>query len=54
MGQSVSVTQSTNAVLMVRPHGFYPNPETAADNAFQGTVQAENREETSRRARGGV
>jgi hypothetical protein len=28
-------TQSTNAVLMIRPSRFYPNPETAADNAFQ-------------------
>jgi hypothetical protein len=27
--------QSTNAVLMIRPNSFYPNPETAADNAFQ-------------------
>ena len=29
------VQQSTNAVLMIRPCRFYPNPETAADNAFQ-------------------
>lgn len=27
--------QSTNAVLMIRPSRFFPNPETAADNAFQ-------------------
>jgi hypothetical protein len=27
--------QSTNSVLMIRPHRFYPNPETAADNTFQ-------------------
>src|SRR6516162_1949750 len=27
--------QSTNSVLMIRPRRFYPNPETAADNAFQ-------------------
>ena len=27
--------QSTNSVLMIRPCRFYPNPETAADNAFQ-------------------
>lgn len=27
--------QSTNAVLMIRPSCFYPNPETAADNTFQ-------------------
>src|SRR5437016_6265431 len=30
-----SLGQSTNAVLMVRPCRFYPNPETATDNAFQ-------------------
>lgn len=28
-------TQSTDSVLMIRPSRFYPNPETAADNAFQ-------------------
>jgi hypothetical protein len=27
--------QSTDSVLMIRPGRFYPNPETAADNAFQ-------------------
>ena len=27
--------QSTNSLLMIRPGRFYPNPETAADNAFQ-------------------
>jgi len=31
-------TQSSNAVLMIRPCRFYPNPETAADNAFQASV----------------
>jgi hypothetical protein len=35
MRQSAALTQSTNSVLMVRPCQFYPNPETAADNAFQ-------------------
>jgi len=30
--------QSTNAVIMVRPCEFYPNPETALDNAFQSDV----------------
>jgi hypothetical protein len=30
-----SPAQSTNSVLMIRPCRFYPNPETAADNAFQ-------------------
>ena len=27
--------QTPGAVVMVRPHRFHPNPETAADNAFQ-------------------
>src|SRR5215468_1511249 len=27
--------QSTDSVLMIRPSRFYPNPETAGDNAFQ-------------------
>lgn len=34
------IEQSTNAVLMIRPYRFYPNPETAADNAFQKAVAA--------------
>lgn len=32
------LTQSSNAVLMIRPCRFYPNPETAADNAFQASL----------------
>ena len=35
MTQKASRTQSTDSVLMIRPGRFYPNPETAADNAFQ-------------------
>src|SRR5829696_1545049 len=35
------IQQSTNAVLMIRPWRFYPNPETAADNAFQQTVSGD-------------
>ena len=35
MTQSAPHTQSTTSVLMIRPGRFYPNPETAADNAFQ-------------------
>ena len=27
--------QAPGAVVMIRPHRFHPNPETAADNAFQ-------------------
>src|SRR6476646_5624527 len=33
------LAQSTNSVLMVRPSRFYPNPETAIDNAFQSRAQ---------------
>ena len=35
MTQSAAHVQSTSSVLMIRPCRFYPNPETAADNAFQ-------------------
>jgi hypothetical protein len=35
MTQTVAHAQSTDSVLMIRPARFYPNPETAADNAFQ-------------------
>jgi hypothetical protein len=35
MTQTFERTQSTNSVLMIHPGRFYPNPETAADNAFQ-------------------
>src|SRR5437763_2211582 len=35
MTRSAAHTQSTNSVLMIRPGRFDPNPETAADNAFQ-------------------
>jgi hypothetical protein len=38
MTQSAVLAQSTNSVLMIRPCRFYPNPETAADNAFQGRL----------------
>ena len=33
--QTAARAQSTNSVLMIRPGRFFPNPETAADNAFQ-------------------
>ena len=32
---SADIRQSTDTVLMVRPHAFTPNPQTAADNSFQ-------------------
>ena len=35
MTQPPAQSQSTSSVLMIRPARFYPNPETAADNAFQ-------------------
>ncbi len=35
MTRTPAQAQSTNSVLMIRPGRFYPNPETAADNAFQ-------------------
>jgi hypothetical protein len=38
MTQNATATQSTSSVLMVRPFRFYPNPETAPDNAFQARV----------------
>jgi hypothetical protein len=35
VSHTAQVAQSTNSVLMIRPSRFYPNPETAIDNAFQ-------------------
>ncbi|KVV36820.1 amidinotransferase [Burkholderia territorii] len=32
--------QAPAAVVMIRPHRFLPNPQTAADNAFQRTAAA--------------
>ena len=34
--------QAPGAVVMIRPHRFEPNPETAADNAFQRMDAAED------------
>src|SRR5437667_6895787 len=39
MTQSAAHAQSTNSVLMIRPARFYPNPETATDNAFQRNAE---------------
>lgn len=33
--------QAPRAVVMIRPHHFHPNPDTAADNTFQRTSSAE-------------
>ena len=43
--------QSTNAVVMIRPNGFYPNPETALDNAFQQEIDAAVSPEVAAEAR---
>ncbi|HXA09087.1 MAG TPA: arginine deiminase-related protein, partial [Chthoniobacterales bacterium] len=42
--------QSTNAVVMIRPQRFYPNPETALDNAFQQKIVADSPDTISARA----
>lgn len=34
--------QAPAAVVMIRPHRFTPNPDTAADNAFQCVAAADN------------
>src|SRR5918992_5702761 len=36
----MTAEQNAGAVLMIRPYRFYPNPETAADNAFQQAIAA--------------
>ena len=35
---AMSIQQSTDAIVMIRPYRFHPNPETAADNAFQQAI----------------
>ncbi len=42
--------QAPSAVVMVRPHRFHPNPETAADNTFQTCSPTHPADETARRA----
>ncbi|MFZ0917878.1 MAG: arginine deiminase-related protein [Candidatus Udaeobacter sp.] len=42
MTQTPVHAQSTDSVLMIRPVQFYPNPETAADNAFQRDVDRDS------------
>jgi hypothetical protein len=36
------IQQSAKAVVMIRPFRFYPNPETAFDNAFQREVSSQD------------
>lgn len=42
-----TASQAPNAVLMIRPRSFQPNPETAADNAFQSAGVADVAERQS-------
>jgi hypothetical protein len=42
MTQTPAHAQSTNSVVMIRPGRFYPNPETAADNAFQRNADGDS------------
>src|SRR5436309_13445729 len=42
MTQNAAYTQSTNSVLMIHPARFYPNPQTAADNAFQSSAHLDS------------
>ena len=43
--------QAPGAVVMIRPHRFHPNPETAADNAFQRSSDHASVDAVSRAAR---
>jgi hypothetical protein len=44
------IQQSANAVAMIRPFRFYPNPETASDNAFQREVAVTDADTISKAA----
>jgi hypothetical protein len=44
------IEQSAQAVVMIRPFHFYPNPETASDNAFQREAAATDAETISQAA----
>lgn len=44
------IEQSANAVIMVRPFRFFPNPETASDNAFQHEIAPEAADAISKAA----
>ncbi|WP_136809183.1 citrulline utilization hydrolase CtlX [Desulfosediminicola flagellatus] len=43
--------QAPGAIVMIRPHRFHPNPETASDNAFQRTDGHLSSKEIARLAR---
>lgn len=44
------IQQSAKAVVMIRPFRFYPNPETASDNAFQREAAPADAETISKAA----
>ena len=44
------IQQSADAVVMIRPCRFYPNPETASDNAFQREVASADADTISKAA----
>jgi hypothetical protein len=46
------IEQSAQAVVMIRPFHFYPNPETASDNAFQREAAATDADAISTAAQG--
>ena len=51
IGQCLSV-QAPRAVVMVRPHAFTPNPQTAADNSFQHHAPTLDAQAVAQQARG--
>jgi len=46
----MTAAQAPSAVVLIRPHRFAPNPETAADNAFQITAPRSDGDMLARRA----
>ncbi|MEJ2754382.1 MAG: arginine deiminase-related protein [Gammaproteobacteria bacterium] len=48
--QTETITQSPHAVFMVRPHHFFPNEETAVDNAFQTSAPTDKAGEIALKA----
>ncbi|MFQ3236182.1 MAG: hypothetical protein ACI9C4_001753 [Paraglaciecola sp.] len=50
MTSSHSNRQSPSSIVMIRPHHFNPNPETLADNGFQGLSNDAEKENISKLA----
>lgn len=48
---SIHASQAPTAVVMVRPHAFHPNPETALDNRFQASAAGHNAAQIAAAAR---